>query len=81
MDVAEHQPAKRHGCRIGLRRNISMGEYYHYSCSAVNGINSFLLVDLYVVGCLATNEALMYGVFQLQKKIRCTKGTSMWCCI
>jgi NADH dehydrogenase (ubiquinone) Fe-S protein 7 len=35
-------------------------------------------MDRYVPGCPPTAEALMYGIFQLQKKMRQTKVTRMW---
>jgi NADH:ubiquinone oxidoreductase subunit B-like Fe-S oxidoreductase len=35
-------------------------------------------IDRYVPGCPPTAEALMYGIFQLQKKMRHTKVTRMW---
>ena len=54
------------------------GGYYHYSYSVVRGVDRILPVDIYVPGCPPTAEALLYGVFQLQKKMRKTKITRMW---
>lgn len=49
------------------------GGYYHYSYSVVRGCDRLLPVDIYVPGCPPTAEALIYGIFQLQKKIRRTE--------
>jgi len=52
------------------------GGYYHYSYSVVRGCDRIVPVDIYVPGCPPTAEALLYGILQLQKKIRRT-GT-LW---
>tara|TARA_Y100000758_G_scaffold183194_1_gene130373 strand:+ start:27 stop:602 length:576 start_codon:yes stop_codon:yes gene_type:complete len=52
------------------------GGYYHYSYSVVRGCDRVVPVDIYVPGCPPTAEALIYGILQLQKKIRRT-GTLM----
>ena len=46
------------------------GGYYHYSYSVVRGCDRIVPVDIYVPGCPPSAEALLYGVLQLQKKIR-----------
>ena len=46
------------------------GGYYHYSYSVVRGCDRVVPVDVYVPGCPPTAEALVYGILQLQKKIR-----------
>ena len=48
------------------------GGYYHYSYSVTRGCDRIVPVDIYVPGCPPTSEALMYGIFQLQKKMRHT---------
>ncbi len=49
------------------------GGYYHYSYSVVRGCDRIVPVDIYVPGCPPTAEALMYGVIQLQNKIKSSK--------
>ena len=49
------------------------GGYYHYSYSVVRGCDRIVPVDIYVPGCPPTAEALVYGILQLQKKIKRTQ--------
>ena len=46
------------------------GGYYHYSYSVVRGCDRIVPVVIYVPGCPPTAEALLYGILQLQRKIR-----------
>ena len=48
------------------------GGYYHYSYSVVRGCDRIVPVDIYIPGCPPTAEALVYGILQLQAKIRRT---------
>lgn len=54
------------------------GGYYHYSYSVVRGCDKIVPVDIYVPGCPPTSEALLYGILQLQKKIRRQQTVLNW---
>jgi Ni,Fe-hydrogenase III small subunit len=50
------------------------GGYYHYSYAVVRGCDRIVPVDIYVPGCPPTAEGLLYGMLQLQKKVKSNKS-------
>lgn len=68
--VYDQMPEPRYVISMGSCANG--GGYYHYSYSVVRGCDRVVPVDIYVPGCPPTAEALMYGILQLQRRIRRT---------
>ena len=66
--VYDQMPEPRYVVSMGSCANG--GGYYHYSYSVVRGCDRVVPVDIYIPGCPPTAEALVYGMLQLQKKIR-----------
>jgi NADH-quinone oxidoreductase subunit B len=54
---------------IAMGTCVIAGGPYQGSYSTVPGIDNFLPVDVYIAGCPPTPEALLEGIFALQRKI------------
>ena len=52
----------------------SGGPYWQHGYHVLKGVDLVVPVDVYVPGCPPSAEALLYGILQLQKKIR-NKGS------
>ena len=71
LSRAEQRDGTREQIRAAAYELFSTGGFYD-NYTTVPGIDKIIPCDVYVPGCPPTAEALVYGLLQMQNKIRLT---------